>query len=262
MRLCSAVALFCCLVPLLGQADTNRVLTASGDATERMKRMAQNLMRPLEESSSATRDKLRSDWLQRFNQATAATARMEIVTESAQIDDPETVRILGDLLKRERDPLVRRQIEFMFGFFRSTPTASAQVCAAMREAYLKSSDADEKTTIVDVVANLRTPESLPMLCAIFSASGNTRDKIQIAAGLYQLAPRVPHVDKQFTDEVIGWLKEQAKKHGSATTRLEAARVLAAPGQDNKAFLRSLAQLDQDPGVRKFCVLASAERPTE
>jgi HEAT repeat protein len=270
MRLLAALLFCSCgFVVTVASANTNSPARStpapashSGEDVARMTRMAQNLMRPELKTSAEQAGKVRSEWLRKFNAAVAPTARMEIVTELAQLDEPETIRLLLDLVKREPDPLVRRQVELMLGFMRSALGESGSVCPAMHDAYAKTSDAEEKSAILGVISNLRTRESFELLRVMFSESGSPTDKLQLASAVFLLSPRVENAYKNFTAQATGWLKEQAKNSASGQTRLAAIRVLAAPGQENKAFLRSLAQTEQDPAVRKFCVLASVERPTE
>jgi HEAT repeat protein len=240
------------------------VATQPTTDSERMKRMAANLLRPELHIDAARANRMRGDWLARLNREKDPMARMEIVTETAQLDDADTIALLLKLLASEKDPNVRRQIELIIGYLRTTPAQSVKVADAMHSAYQHNAVSDERATILDVTSNLRTPEGVEMLRSLFAeAASMPAERVRIAGALLLLAPRVPgYNSRDFAHPINDWLKQQAKSSGSAEVRLAAAKVLAASGQENKAFLGGLAASEKEPSVRRFLLLASVQKPAE
>ena len=187
---------------------------------------------------------------------------MEIITEMPQLDDALTIGAMLDLLQREGNSGVRQQIVLMLGFMRTTRLEIKKVSQSLLAAYGKAGEPEERARIIEVISNLPTPESVRFIATVFGRTERApEERIGAAEGLFKLAPRVavePGLRRQATD----WLRQQAKTATTGPLRLAAARVLAAPGQDNQGFLAELAATETNPKVRKFLALASRHSPTE
>jgi hypothetical protein len=228
---------------------------------ERMRRMAENLLKPELAVDDATAARVRSQWAARFDAEHDPLARMEIVTEMPQLDDALTVHQMLKLLQREEESGVRQQIVLILGFMRTTVREIGAVAEGLNAVYQRGTNSDERTRIVEVLANLPTPESAAFIHAAFVAAGQSPfERIELAAGLFKLAPRVA-IDPAHLEETTAWLQQQAAFASDARLRLAAARVLAAPGRDHRDFLAGLLARETDPKARRFLTLAAQPYPT-
>ncbi|MDB6122533.1 MAG: hypothetical protein JWQ71_1526 [Pedosphaera sp.] len=229
---------------------------------ERMRRMAENLLKPQLTLDSEGAAKARADWAARFNREPDPLLRQEIVTEMVQLDDPQTIKIMTDLLSAEKDSSVRQQLILILGYMRATVPVIDTVSPVMMADYQRATDMEERQRILEVMSNLPTGESVKFMEMAFTAIGaSAEDRFNAAEGLFKLAPRAA-VDSGLIAHVTDWLKQDAKSAANEEERLMAAQALAAPGQDNKAFLHELLATETVPKVRKFLQLASQQYPTQ
>lgn len=245
-------------------SSTTPAAEARADLVElaRMRRMAENLAKPELSLAPAVAARLRQDWLERFCGETNCMARMEIVTEMPQLDDAQTVRALLTMLHQESDSGVRQQIVLILGFMRATAFQMKEVGEALQLAYTHASPMEERRRILEVVSNLPTTESVRWISAAFAANERSpEERLAAAAGLFKLAPRVA-IEREQIRQATAWLQTQARSAPDGRIRLEAARVLAAPGQDNREFLATLLAFEPDTTMRQFLALATQPFPTQ
>jgi hypothetical protein len=226
-----------------------------------MDRMAENLLKHAEvDSTGAAR--MREDWRRRFRAEPDRMARMEIITEMAQLDEPDTIREMLEFLASEQDSSVRQQIVLIAGYMRSTLGQMDAVNEALANEYRHCANDEERLRILEVQSTLPTAHSVEFLRAAFTASNaSPQERSQAAQGLFQLARGDTKVEPATLQQVTERLRTDARSAATPQERLLAARALAAPGQDNHAFLAELLDKEQDPELRKFLTLAAEQYPT-
>jgi hypothetical protein len=227
----------------------------------RMHRMADNLLKPQMELDADAAAKVRGMWVDRFNKEKDPLLREEIITEMVQLDDALTLQTMLDLFQKEQHPGVREQIILIVGYLSSTTRDMAAVSSTMMGAYQQARSPEERSRILEVISNLPTKESVTFMQTAFASAGaSAEDRFNAAEGLFKLAPRMA-VDSELIRQVTERLKLDAQSGATQEERLMAARALAAPGQDNKAFLGQLLATESDPKMREFLLLASEQYPT-
>jgi hypothetical protein len=237
-------------------------LDASPEEQARMQRMADNLLKPQLQLDATAAAKVRSDWVDRFHREQDPLLREEIVTEMVQLDDPLTLKAMMGLLPGEAHPGVREQLLLMLGYLRSAVPEIATLSPMMASAYRESVDPAERARILDVMSNLPTSESMQLLHTAFSdASASFEDRFHAAEGFFKLASGY-QVDQELMRQITARLKEDARSAPKPKERLLAAKALAAPGQNNKAFFGELLRTEKDVEVQKFLTLAADEFPTQ
>jgi hypothetical protein len=132
---------------------------------DRMERMAMNLCSCFRLEPSAA-NKLRSDWVKRFQGEHDAQARMELITEISRLDEPQTVGQLLKLLANEKDARAREQIIVIIGFMGAAQTEMKSVGTALLENFSRSNDEREKLRTLEIVSNIPGAESLAFLEAV------------------------------------------------------------------------------------------------
>jgi hypothetical protein len=187
---------------------------------------------------------------------------MEIVTEMAQLDEPDTVREMLEFLASEPDSGVRQQIVLIAGYMRSTLAEMPALNEALANEYRHCGNEEERARILEVQSTLPTAHSVVFLRAAFTANDATPQERALAAqGLFQLARGDTRVDSTMLQQFSERLRADARRAARPEERLLAARALAAPGQDNKSFFSELLTSETDPEVRKFLTLAAEPYPT-
>ncbi|MGI8964496.1 MAG: hypothetical protein ACR2H1_00220 [Limisphaerales bacterium] len=240
----------------------NEEITIPAAEQARMERMSENLLKPQLALSPAAAAEKRAEWVARFKKETDPLLRQEIITEMVQLDDPLTIKLMTALLPDEKHPGVRQQIVLILGYMSSTVPEIANVSATVLKEYQQVSDTEERARILEIISNLPTEESVKfMQTAFFANNATAEDRFNAAGGLFKLAPRVK-IAPDLLNEVTERLKATAKSAASDEERLQAATALAAPYQDNKAFLEQLLTTETNPKVREFLTLASQKHPTQ
>jgi hypothetical protein len=238
--------------------ETNYVTVAE---QERMKRMADNLLKPQLVLEPAAADRVRAGWLARFGAEPDPLLRQEIVTEMVQLDDPQTIKAMTELLSAEKDSSVRQQLILILGYMRATVPELSKVSPVMMTDFQQTNDLEERRRILEVMSNLPANESVKFMQAAFTAAdASAEDRFNAAEGLFKLSPRVA-VDPELIRQVTERLKQDARSATADEERLMAAQALAAPGQDNKAFLGELLATETNPKVQQFLQLATQQYPT-
>ena len=225
----------------------------------RMNRMSENLLKPQLQLSPENAARLRTEWADKFRKQPNPLARQEIITEMVQLDDGKTIDTMVGLFSAEPHPAVRDQIILIWGYMRATAKDMPKVCAELMKAYDRGAP-PERARILDIVSNLPMKESIQFMKTAFnSPKASAEDRFNAAEGLFKLAPRV-EVEKDLHRQVTERLKRDAETAATVRERGLAVWALAAPGQDNRAFLRKRLTLEKDPSLRKYLELASVERP--
>ena len=114
--------------------------------------------------------------------------------------------------------------------------------------------------MVEVMSNLPDPDAAKFIAMVFSTAKEEAEKLRAAAGFFKLVPR-SGVEDGLVIEVSQWLRDESAGASKPEIRLEAARVLAAAGQNNRNFLAGLLEKESDANVKKFLALAAQEFPT-
>jgi hypothetical protein len=227
----------------------------------RMKRMSANLLKhPLQLTPDAAA-RQRAAWAERFHQQSDPLIREEIITEMVQLDDAQTLDTMMGLFNGETHPGVRDQIILILGYMRATTADMPKVCRMLASAYDRDADPAERARMVDILSNVPAADAVAFMQTAFTSPRATADDRSAAAeGLFKLAPRIA-VDADLLKLVTERLQHDAQSSPSVHERSLAAHALAAPGQDNKEFLRKVLESEQDPALRKFLKAAAEQFPT-
>ena len=118
--------LVCLLSPTLSSKGGEGAGLSEHPEQERMTRMVRNLVKPELKVQEEKARRVRAEWREHFEKEPDPQARMEIVTEVAQLDDAETIHMLLQWLRQEKDSGVRQQIVLMLGYMRSTEKQLAE----------------------------------------------------------------------------------------------------------------------------------------
>ncbi|MEP6663679.1 MAG: hypothetical protein ABJC04_08440 [Verrucomicrobiota bacterium] len=226
----------------------------------RMKRMGQNLLKPQLSLDEKQAEELRAQWSARFLNETDPLLKKEVITEMVQLDDAPTIKLMTDFLNSETSAEVREQIVLILGFMKSSRADMPLVSSSVMAAYEQSEDARERETILKVMPNLETPESVQFLKKAFdSAPLSTDDRYNAVNGLFQLARSEKiTVDPKVIDQVTVSLKQEAQTAPDDQWRLRAVQSLAQVGQNNKPFLRGLLATETNAQILEFLRFASYE----
>ena len=183
------------------------IALAPNKSADRLERMALNLISPLKSDDAA--QKLRGDFLKRIDAEPDMMARCELITELSRFDDADTVALLLKLLAQQTQPLVREQALATLGFMASTPAQMKTVIPALIADYRRSPDLRLRLRVLDVVANIPSPQSANLLRDAWSNATTDDERFAIADALAKLSPRTT-VDPAFAKQVADDLKSKPR----------------------------------------------------
>lgn len=237
-------------------------VTENSPETARQHRMSANLLKHQLKLDPESAAKQRAAWVTRFHDERDPLLREEIVTEMVQLDDAQTLDAMLTLLQSETHAGVRDQIVLIVGFMGATNKEMPKVCRTFASAFDRGDcSAAERERVLGVLSNVPGADAVEFMRRAFTSPRATaNDRFAAAEGLFKLAPRV-EVSADLLKLVTERLRSDARSSQSREERSLAAHALAAPGQDNKSFLRELLKTEQDAKLRRFLATASQEFPT-
>jgi hypothetical protein len=227
----------------------------------RMHRMSANLLKPQLKLAPEAALRQRAAWADRFHKQPDPLLREEIITEMVQLDDAQTLGTMLGLFNGESHPGVRDQIILIAGYMSASKGEIAKVCQTFASAYDRDAEPAERVRMLDILSNIPAAECVSFVSDAYTSPRATADdRFAAAEGLFKLAPRVK-VDEALLSAVTQRLQHDAMSSQSAHDRSLAVHALAAPGQQNKAFLRTLLESEKDRELHKYLERASVEFPT-
>lgn len=262
----AALTLALLLTPSVVSAQTPNPIPLAEQ--QRMQRMTANLLGAQLVLTESAANAQRQDWLDRLRAETNPLTRQEIVTEMARLDQPATILTLLTALEEETDASVRRQIVLIAGYMGSTLMEMPAFKSALIAAYARSTDNEERRSIVDIAANFPLPESVDVLESAFDNSRNAIERAEAAAALFRLisplrllASNVPAPPALLT-RVTERLRTDARGEASYLSRWAACRALGSPGQlqNNRTFFLERLQVENSSNIKNYLQNAVTQYP--
>lgn len=235
---------------------------------QRMQRMTGNLLGAQLVLTESAANAKRQDWLDRLRIEPDPLTRQEIVTEMARLDQPATILALLTALDEETDASVRRQIVLIAGYMGSTMMEMPALKTALIAGYMRSTDNDERRTIVDIAANFPLSESVEVLESAFDNSRNAIERAEAAAALFRLISPLRLLASNVTappallTRVTERLRTDASREASYLSRWAACRALGSPGQllNNRAFFLERLQVENSANIKNYLQNAVTQYP--
>jgi hypothetical protein len=222
------------------------------DEPDRMNRMALNLLNELQADEAATRRGL-AYWSKKYSAEGDPLAQMELLTEMARIDRPDTVAAMLKLAGSEPDARVREQAIVLVGYMRSTDKQIEPVCQALAKLFQATDNERERLRILDVVSTLPYPPSIEFVRGVLPTLGPPEKDVELrfaAADAVLKLSLQTSVDDALVKDVIEPLKQLARSARSRGLRGRAIRALGAPARKQLPFLLTLSETETSEPVRE------------
>ena len=178
--------------------------------------------------------------------------RRYIVPELVDLNDPQSVFQILELLKIESDPQVRDNLIAFLGYMPYSTNYAEQIIAAAREIHAQPADNADRLALQRMAIELQHPASEKFLRDVFDGANTLpEERVNAGEGLVRLYHEVGLGTADDVPRIVHQMQLDAQAMEDPVERAQAYRALSVTRADNRDFFKQMLTTESDADCRKI-----------
>lgn len=195
-------------------------------------------------------DERRVAIVQKFLHEPDAETRRYIVPELADLNDPQSVLQIIELLKTETDPQVRDNLIAFLGYMPYSTNYADEIIDAAAAIHANPLDDTDRMAVQRMAIELQHPRSVEFLRnVLYAADTLPEERIVAGEGLVRLHHEVGLVSREEAASIVDRMRLDAEAMTNPEQRAQAYRGLNVTRFENKEFFQRMLATETDADCR-------------